>query len=55
MARDPLGQAPTLITDQGAVLYDTRVICDYWNGAPSQHQSTRLLEISASRQSFSDF
>jgi glutathione S-transferase len=31
VARNPLGQAPTLITDEGVVLYDSRVICEYLN------------------------
>jgi glutathione S-transferase len=29
IARNPLGKVPTLITDDGAVLYDSRVICEY--------------------------
>jgi glutathione S-transferase len=29
IALNPLGKVPTLITDQGAVLYDSRVICEY--------------------------
>lgn len=28
---NPLGQVPTLITDDGGVLYDSRVICEYLN------------------------
>jgi glutathione S-transferase len=31
IAKNPLGQVPTLITDDGTVLYDSRVICDYLN------------------------
>jgi glutathione S-transferase len=31
IAVNPLGQVPTLVTDEGAVLYDSRVICDYLN------------------------
>ena len=31
VAHNPLGKGPTLITDDGAVLYDSRVICDYLN------------------------
>ena len=31
VAKNPLGQVPTLITDDGAVLYDSRVICEYLN------------------------
>jgi len=30
-AHNPLGKIPTLIADDGAVLYDSRVICDYLN------------------------
>jgi glutathione S-transferase len=29
VAKNPLGKVPTLITDDGAVLYDSRVICEY--------------------------
>ena len=28
---NPLGQVPTLVTDDGTVLYDSRVICEYLN------------------------
>jgi glutathione S-transferase len=31
VAHNPLGKIPTLITDDGAVLYDSRVICEYLN------------------------
>lgn len=31
VAVNPLGQVPTLVTDEGAVLYDSRVICEYLN------------------------
>ena len=31
VARNPLGKVPTLVTDEGTVLYDSRVICDYLN------------------------
>src|SRR5580698_10052389 len=31
VAHNPLGKVPTLITDDGGVLYDSRVICDYLN------------------------
>jgi glutathione S-transferase len=31
VARNPLGKAPTLITEEGTVLYDSRVICEYLN------------------------
>ncbi|CAG0953807.1 partial glutathione S-transferase, partial [Gammaproteobacteria bacterium] len=31
VAINPLGQVPTLVTDEGAVLYDSRVIVEYLN------------------------
>jgi len=31
VASNPLGKVPTLVTDDGAVLYDSRVICEYLN------------------------
>jgi glutathione S-transferase len=31
VAHNPLGQVPTLITDDGSVLYDSRVICEYFD------------------------
>jgi glutathione S-transferase len=31
VARNPLGKVPTLITDEGLVLYDSRVICEYFD------------------------
>ncbi len=31
VAHNPLGKVPTLITDEGSVIYDSRVICDYLN------------------------
>jgi len=31
VAHNPLGKIPTLITDEGAALYDSRVICEYLN------------------------
>jgi len=31
VAQNPLGQIPTLILDDGLVLYDSRVICEYLN------------------------
>ena len=31
VAPNPLGKIPTLITDEGTVLYDSRVICEYLN------------------------
>jgi glutathione S-transferase len=32
VAHNPLGKIPTLITDDGVALYDSRTICDYLNG-----------------------
>ena len=29
VARNPLGKIPTLVTDEGATLYDSRVACEY--------------------------
>lgn len=29
VARNPLGKVPTLVTDDGTALYDSRVICEY--------------------------
>lgn len=29
IAKNPLGKVPTFITDEGAALYDSRVICEY--------------------------
>lgn len=31
VAQNPLGKVPTFITDDGQVLYDSRVICEYLN------------------------
>jgi glutathione S-transferase len=31
VSSNPLGKVPTLVTDDGAVIYDSRVICDYLN------------------------
>lgn len=31
VAVNPLGKVPTLVTDEGAVLFDSRVICEYLN------------------------
>jgi glutathione S-transferase len=31
VARNPLGKVPTMITDDGAILYDSRVVCEYLN------------------------
>jgi glutathione S-transferase len=37
VARNPLGKVPTLITDDGVVLYDSRVICEYFNSIGDGH------------------
>ena len=31
VAANPIGKVPTLVTDDGAILYDSRVICEYLN------------------------
>ena len=31
LAHNPLGKVPTLVTDEGQALYDSRVICEYLN------------------------
>lgn len=37
IVQNPLGKAPTLITDDGVVLYDSRVICEYLNALGDGH------------------
>jgi glutathione S-transferase len=37
VAHNPLGKIPTLITDSGTVLYDSRVICEYLNSLSDGH------------------
>ncbi len=37
VACNPLGKIPTLITDEGTVLYDSRVICEYLNSLGDGH------------------
>ena len=37
VARNPLGKIPTLICDDGSVLFDSRVICEYLNGLGDGH------------------
>jgi glutathione S-transferase len=37
VTHNPLGKIPTLLTDQGAVLYDSRVICEYLNAQGDGH------------------
>jgi glutathione S-transferase len=37
VACNPLGKAPTLVADDGIVLYDSRVICEYLNAMGDGH------------------
>jgi len=37
LANNPLGKIPTLIGDDGVVIYDSRVICDYLNSLGDGH------------------
>jgi glutathione S-transferase len=37
VAVNPLGKIPTLVTDDGSVLYDSRVICEYLNALGGGH------------------
>jgi glutathione S-transferase len=37
VARNPLGKIPALVTDAGAVLFDSRVICEYLNSLGDGH------------------
>src|ERR1700727_389130 len=37
VACNPLGKVPTLVTEDGAVLYDSRVICEYLNALGDGH------------------
>jgi glutathione S-transferase len=57
VARNPLGKIPTLITDDGLVLYDSRVICDYLNseggGGLVPRNATERLRV-LTRQSLAD-
>jgi glutathione S-transferase len=34
---NPLGKVPTLVTEEGVVLYDSRVICEYLNALGDEH------------------
>jgi glutathione S-transferase len=54
IAANPLGKVPTLITDDGEALYDSRVICEYLNALaggnliPAQgHERWRTLTLQA--------
>ena len=57
VARNPLGKIPTLITDDGLVLFDSRVICDYLNseggGGLVPRSATERLRV-LTRQSLAD-
>jgi len=44
---NPLGKIPTLVTDAGAVLYDSPVICEYLDAEFGKH---RLLPASGTRR-----
>ncbi len=46
MEENPLSKIPTLVLDDGTVLYDSRVVCEYLDGL---HQGRRLIP-----QDFSD-
>jgi glutathione S-transferase len=37
VALNPLGKIPTLVTQEGAVLYDSRLICEYFNELGDGH------------------
>jgi glutathione S-transferase len=37
VAVNPLGKVPTLITDEGCVIFDSRVICEYLNALGDGH------------------
>jgi glutathione S-transferase len=41
VARNPLGKIPTLITEEGTALYDSRVICEYLNELGDGHLMPR--------------
>ena len=45
VARNPLGKIPTLVTDDGNVLYDSRVICEYLNEQGDGHLIPRTGEL----------
>jgi glutathione S-transferase len=40
---NPLGKVPTLVTDEDAVLYDSRVICEYLNALGDGHLMPREI------------
>lgn len=41
-AENPLGKVPTLVTDDGLVLFDSPMICEYLDGA---HGGTRMVPV----------
>lgn len=45
-AENPLGKVPTLLTDEGAVLYDSRVICEFLD---SLHSGPKFFPTGAAR------
>lgn len=47
MAANPSGKIPTLLTDDGAVLFDSRVICDYLD---TLHGGKKLTPRSGARR-----
>ena len=57
VARNPLGKIPTLITDEGLALYDSRVICEYLSslgdGSLIPRNATERLRV-LTQQSLAD-
>jgi glutathione S-transferase len=49
VARNPLGKVPTLVTDDGVVLYDSRVICEYLDTLGHGVGGHRLIPSGADR------
>jgi glutathione S-transferase len=57
VADNPLGKIPCLVTDDGAVLYDSRVICEYLDGlhaGPKMFPSGPARWIALRRQAEGD-
>lgn len=46
IAENPLSQIPTLITDDGQVIYDSRVICEYLD---TLHTENRFIPLNENR------
>ncbi|MDH5360348.1 MAG: glutathione S-transferase family protein, partial [Gammaproteobacteria bacterium] len=42
LANNPLSKVPTLITDEGLVIFDSPVVCEFLDG---QHQGDRLIPL----------